>query len=272
MPSIRRALAAGCLVSAIALAAPLAARPAAAEDLSLSLAIYSGTCFDVKGDPVYTMEKLSRPDDKGVRALPAFGESTVDASLDSLQAERYTLVVTRSGKLSGILACGEINAVALPDGSVAVGLRSQAGSLYGGIALLTPSGARTVVRAYVAGGLVDPLDGNSAGSTFNTAVDATIAVSVDDDRIDAEQTTYTVGTTVAFVVTNNGTEPHEVMVEPLDADEEPLTNDDGTQAETEDIAEGESATFTYTFTTPGTFQFADHIGDSDTVLEITVEK
>ena len=51
-----------------------------------------------------------------------------------------------------------------------------------------------------------------------------------------------------------------------------LENADGLRAETRDIAEGESASFVYTFTAAGSFQPADHIGAHDLTLELTSEK
>lgn len=242
----------------------------AANTLSLSLAIYKGNCFNVAGDPVYELTKLTRKSGTSIRALPAFSESTVDAPLADLQAKPHSIVVTRKGKLNGTVACGEINTIALADGTVAVGLREQLGSLYAGIALLTADGNKTQIRAYVGAGLAtgDVLDN---GADEAPSVDVTVSVTVDNTEITADQTTFSVGTSVEFIVTNNGTDPHEVMLEPAGADETPLENSDGSQAETEDMAPGDSVSFVYTFTAAGDFQLADHIGSDSQVLPITVE-
>ena len=93
---------------------------------------------------------------------------------------------------------------------------------------------------------------------------------VNDDGIEADQTTSTVGSRVEFIVTNEGTEPHEVMLEPEGADEEPLGTEEE-QAETEDIPADETLPFFYAFEETCMFQLADHIGSNDFVLEITVE-
>ena len=204
-----------------------------------------------------------------MRALPGISESTIDVPLAELQAEQHAIVVTRSGKLTGVLACGEINSVTAPDGSVSVGLREKAGSTYGGIAILSSNGSQTTIRAYVSGSLTEGLivEGNRAG---DKPVDDTVDVIVDDEGIEANQTTFTVGSRVEFKVINQGAEQHEVMLEPAGADEEPL-GDEEIQAETEDIPVDGSASFAYTLDERGTFQLADHIGDNDFVLEITVE-
>jgi plastocyanin len=176
--------------------------------------------------------------------------------------------VTRSGKLSGLLACGEINSVALPDGSVSVGLREQNGSTYAGIALLTPNGNQTSIRSFVSGGLSEGLAAEGEGDDL--PVDDRVDVIVTDEGIEANQTTFTVGSRVEFHVTNEGTEPHEVILELANGDEEPL-GDEENQAETEDLPQEGTYTFAYTFEEPGDYQLADHIGDNDLILEITVE-
>lgn len=268
MRSIRRLLlTGGSLLAALLLAGASAPHGLAQSSRSLSLAIYPGSCFTLDGDPLYTLASAERPRGSKVRALPALSETIVDVPLDQLQGRSHAIVVTRSGKLSGLLACGEIHTSALPDGSIAVGLREQVGSTYAGLAILTPNGGQTFVRAFVAAGLGE---GVAMESTSADALDDRIQVNVYDDEIDADRTEFQVGQRIEFVVTNMGDKPHEVMIEPLGGNEEPLEGDDG-QAETEDLAPDETGSFIFTFEEPGTYQFADHIGDNRLVLEITVE-
>jgi len=265
----RTLLTGGSLLAAVALAGSFAPRGIAQETVSLSVAIYQTNCFALDGKPVYELQPAVREKGSDARALPGISESTIDVPLAELQAEQHAIVVTRSGKLTGLLACGEINSVTAPDGSVSVGLREKAGSTYGGIAILSSNGSQTTIRAYVSGSLTEGLivEGNRAG---DEPVDDTVDVIVDDEGIEANQTTFTVGSRVEFKVINEGAEQHEVMLEPEGADEEPL-GDEEAQAETEDIPVDGSASFAYTLEERGTFQLADHIGDNDFVLEITVE-
>jgi hypothetical protein len=269
MHAIRRlvGLASALLIGGLLAGASL---PAAAQGTdSLNLAIYPSSCFTLTGDPVYQLTDATRPTGAKVRALPAFSESTIAASLESLQASPFAIAVTRTGKLSGLIACGEINSVTLPDGSVAIGLREQNGSLYAGVAVLTPNGEQTTIRAYVAGALAEGADA-SYDDTEDIPVDDTVSVTVTDTDITADQVTLQSGISVEFIVTNNGSEPHEVMLEEAGADEVPLEFD-GVQAETEDIAEGETVSFIITIDKPGDYQLADHIGDHGLVLPITVK-
>jgi len=236
--------------------------------VSLNVAIYDTNCFALDGEPAYELEPAVREKGTDARSLPGVSESTIDATLEKLQSNMHAIVVTRSGKLSGLLACGEINSVTLPDGTVSVGLREQIGSTYGGIAILSSNASQTTVRAFVSGGLSE---GAAAEAQFdNLPIDQTVDVIVNDEGIEADQSVFPVGSRVQFSVTNEGTEPHEVMLELADADEEPL-GDEGSQAEIEDMDEEGSATFTYTFDEPGDYQLADHIGSHYLVLDITVE-
>lgn len=270
MHALRRTLlTGGSLLAAVALAGAFSPRGIAQETVSLSVAIYQANCFALDGEPVYELQPAVREKATDVRALPGISESTIDVPLERLQGEQHAIVVTRSGELNGLVACGEINSVTTPDGSVSVGLREQVGSTYGGVAILSANGAQTTVRAYVSGGLSEAAVAEGALAD-DRPVDDTVTVIVTDDGIEADQTMFAAGSRVEFVVTNEGSEPHEVMLEPDGANEEPLGDDDE-QAETEDIPEGGRVSFFYTFEAPGHFQLADHIGDNDFVLEITVE-
>ena len=264
-----RCSATGTLLVALAVSgAPL--QPGAAQQTSiLPLAIHPGTCFTLQDTPTHALDGIGKPTGTGVRALPGYSETVVPASLGQLQAAGSSIVLTRSGKLTGILACGEINNVFAADGTIAVGLREQSGSMYAGVALLVPNGTYTTVRVYAAGGLSGGLPTEALDPELR-AVDAVVSVSVDDSTITADQVLFEVGQRVEFSVTNNGAEPHEVMLEDVNADEVPLI-DNGVQTETEDLDVGGTGSFAMTFTKPGSYQLADHIGDNTIVLTVTVQ-
>jgi plastocyanin len=270
MRSFRRTLlTGGSLIAAAMLAGVSAPHGIAQETVSLNVAIYQTNCFTLDGDPAYKLEPAVRQKGADARALPGVSESTIDVPLQELQSKSNAIVVTRSGKLKGLLACGEINSVTLPDGTVTVGLREQSDSTYGGLAVLSSNGSQTTVRAVVSGGLSQGMtaEGSAGG---DVPVDDRTVVTVSDEGIEADQTTFTVGSRVEFVVTNDGTVPHEVMLENAGANESPL-GDEEFQAETEDMAVGITLTFAYTFDEAGDYQLADHIGGNYLVLEITVE-
>src|SRR6478736_348017 len=155
MQLLRRTATAACVMAMLATGTGgLAVHAAAAADsVSLSFGIYDGSCFNLTGKPIYKLEKLTRKSAAVIRALPAYSDSTVDASLESLQTNTHSLVVTRDGKLDSVLACGEINNAPLADGTITIGLRDINGTTYAGVALLTSDGNQTQVRAYVAPGL-----------------------------------------------------------------------------------------------------------------------
>ena len=70
-------------------------------------------------------------------------------------------------------------------------------------------------------------------------------------------TTLHAGRPYAFVVTNEGTVTHEFVIERPGAIHEPLMEGDQ-MAMVEGIAPGETRTLGWTFTEPGSYQFACH--------------
>ncbi|MCC7023018.1 MAG: ester cyclase [Thermomicrobiales bacterium] len=84
-----------------------------------------------------------------------------------------------------------------------------------------------------------------------------VKVTLTEFSIALAPTTLHTGQPYAFVVTNQGTVTHEFVIEEAGATHEPLMDDDAT-AMTTGIAPGETRTLTWTFTEPGSYQFACH--------------
>lgn len=270
MFSLRRTLLVSGTVATLVAGGMFSGLANAQESQEIPAGIYAGSCFDLSGDPVFSLTSFFRTPNPEARALPVAADSVIEGSIDQLVGETHSIVATRSGKLSGTLACGEINAIQQPDGTFMVGLREVNGSQYAGVAVLTPIDGGTQIRAYIAGGLPGGVDTEEPEDEDVGPIDDSVSVTITDTEITADQTVFQVGSRVEFIVTNEGTGYHEVMLELAGADEEPLETD-GVQAETEDLPEGEFVAFYYRFDEPGTYQLAEHIGNSDLVLEITVE-
>lgn len=246
---------------------------------SLTAAIYPGSCRRPEPTPVYTLNDLTRPDEgSGVRGLPFVSVTELDAALPALQAEPAALIVAREANHpDNAVACGDLNTATTRDGStMLVGLFEEAGSLHTGIASLTAGGEGTTVEVYVARGLNGGFDlgGRSpfGGADENPEPTVTVAVTLTDDEVTIDRREIAVGSVVEFVVRNEGEERHEAVLEERDAIEEPLEIDEEAQAETEDLAPDEEATFVYTFDELGSYQIADHIGDNyDDGLVVAIE-
>ena len=262
-------------------------------DEPLQAAIYPGACVS-PGEPVRTaLAPLQKPPGEIVRGLPWVLRTEIEIPLAALQADSYAVVVAAGDDLlDTAVACGDLNALTTADGmAMVVGLFERQTSLTTGIAVLTAIGERTEVRVYVARALsggypfgntdfgVDSSSGEGdAGVDDGVEVDVgvdtdtatgddavlTITVRVNEDSLTMDQIApvFEVGQTVEFRVINDGLERHEAMLEELGGNEEPLEIDDETQAETEDLAPEAEATIRYTFSEPGEFQLADHIGDN----------
>jgi uncharacterized protein (DUF305 family)/uncharacterized cupredoxin-like copper-binding protein len=84
-----------------------------------------------------------------------------------------------------------------------------------------------------------------------------IAVTLTEFSIELASTTLHAGRPYTFVVTNDGTVPHEFVIERLGATHEPLVDGDQTAMVT-GIAPGETRTLGWTFTEAGSYQLACH--------------
>lgn len=240
-----------------------------AQDVStLRAGIWSGNCVGLK-DKVLDLESVVRPNGTDIRALPGESVSNVAIDLKVLNGSAQAIAISRSGNVSGLVACAEIAGVPGADGAIAVGLREMNGSSYGGVALLTPaSDGSTSVRIYLSAGLTSGTV-LVKGAGDDVAIDDVISVTIDDQEIVADHTDLTAGSRVQVNVHNDGAKRHEVMLEEEGADEVPLA-DAYSQAETEDIAPDDDASFVVVVDRPGSYQLADHIGNSRLTLPITV--
>lgn len=116
---------------------------------------------------------------------------------------------------------------------------------------------------------------DSAESDGSSSPDGvSVEIGLTEFVIETSTTTVPVGVPVTFNVTNNGVIDHELALELAGADDEPLTNADGSAAEVEDIGPGDTVSLTYTFEEAGTYQIACHVPghyEAGMLVEITVE-
>lgn len=87
---------------------------------------------------------------------------------------------------------------------------------------------------------------------------ASVNVILTDYRISSFTTTFAVGKTYQFTVSNNGAAVHGFTIEPEGANNQPLTNGSAA-ASIQSINPGESQTLTWTFTAAGKLQIASHL-------------
>lgn len=98
---------------------------------------------------------------------------------------------------------------------------------------------------------------DAAASTGSVAAGAEeVAVTLVEFSISLAPTTLHVGQPYAFIVTNQGTVTHELVIERPGAAHEPLM--EGEQMAMVGIAPGETRTLGWTFTEPGSYQLACH--------------
>jgi uncharacterized cupredoxin-like copper-binding protein len=89
---------------------------------------------------------------------------------------------------------------------------------------------------------------------------AAVSVILTDYRISSFTTSFEVGKTYQFTVSNNGAVVHGFTIEAEGANNQPLTN--GTAvASIQTINPGESQTLTWTFAAAGKLQIASHVND-----------
>jgi uncharacterized cupredoxin-like copper-binding protein len=110
--------------------------------------------------------------------------------------------------------------------------------------------ALALLLAACAGGGVGEA-GASGGEPGGIVVD----VSMTEFEVEMDQTDFPVGVPVTFNITNDGAIEHELILEPLDVINEPLSED----VEARGVLPGDTVSFTYTFDQAGTLQLACHI-------------
>ena len=112
----------------------------------------------------------------------------------------------------------------------------------------------------VASPAASPAASPVASPAATPAAAGEVAVTLQEFAVLASATTFAVGQEYTFVATNAGGFPHEMVIEPAGGNDEPLEAD-GQAAEIEGIEPGQSASLTWTFTEPGTYQIACHVRD-----------
>jgi len=235
----------------------LSQRGALAQDVASHPAhVHSGTCTEL-GDVVYPLSDVS--ESVLVNGTPIAGAvggatdaipvatsgTTIASSLADLMASPYAINIHESAEnIGNYIACGNIGGAMIGTSDLAFGLGELNGSGYSGVATLHDNGdGTTAVSVYLTEAVT-----SAGGTEESTATDqpteaaaaAPMAVAVDISNF-----AYTpsplevkVGDTVTW--TNLDSAPHTV------------TSSDGS------IQSGrldQGASFSYTFTTPGTFDY-----------------
>jgi hypothetical protein len=89
-----------------------------------------------------------------------------------------------------------------------------------------------------------------------------VEVTLTEFAIELSQTDIPANTPVQFVVTNQGQVEHQFVLEPVDAQDQPLTSN-GEVTKIDGIGAGETVTATWTISEPGQYQVACHIPGHD---------
>ena len=108
------------------------------------------------------------------------------------------------------------------------------------------------------GATASPVASPQAEMAGTPAAEGEVTVELTEFTILVSQTEFTVGETYTFNVTNVGQFPHEFVIEPAGATDEPLEAD-GEELELEPMDSGTGGTLTWTPSEAGTFQFACHV-------------
>jgi uncharacterized cupredoxin-like copper-binding protein len=134
-----------------------------------------------------------------------------------------------------------------------IGLAPIGDSPYGGTALLHDDGDGTTTVSVIL------TKGSAAGPDSATpeAAGQTVKVALGDFSVSSSAMTFKVGQTYTFVANNTGKATHELVIERSTDVDKPL-EENGSTAEAEDVAPGETKTLTSTFTQPGQYQLACH--------------
>lgn len=95
------------------------------------------------------------------------------------------------------------------------------------------------------------------GTPVASSTEQTVQVSLGNMVITPSLTTFSVGVPYTFVVANEDTIEHELVIERRGEVDVPLETN-GHEAEVEDVEPGEAKRFRWTFTEPGEYQLACH--------------
>jgi predicted lipoprotein with Yx(FWY)xxD motif/plastocyanin len=116
-----------------------------------------------------------------------------------------------------------------------------------------------------------PVASPGPGAMGTPAVAGDVQITLMEFAIVSSEMTFKVGETYTFNITNEGEFTHEFVIGVNGAYDEPIKAD-GKEIEVENIASGASASLEFTFTEPGTYQFACFIGQHyQNGMALTVE-
>ena len=104
-----------------------------------------------------------------------------------------------------------------------------------------------------------PVASPMASPAASPAAETTVDVQLTEFTVVSSATTFRVGQAYTFTASNTGGFPHELVVEKAGATDEPLTSD-GQPAQIGPLDPGASGSVTVTFTEPGLYQLACHVG------------
>lgn len=198
--------------------------------------VHEGDC-DEPGAIVQPLNNLTAPgretigNDEAVVAEAAF--TNIPLSLDEMVAEDHSIKVHLSREeIQVYLACGDIGGTLDQDGALIVGLKEQDGSGYTGIAYLRPLANGTTDTSVIIAEVIPGADGPTAGGpaaegTPASTAEATApadeteeAAAGDVEEIEVSLTEFAIempaelpAGPVRLVVTNEGTAPHNFVVE-----------------------------------------------------------
>jgi plastocyanin len=192
--------------------------------------IHSGDC-DELGEVIQPLTSLTVPGGEtlgnadGVVAEAAF--TSIPQTLDELLAEDHALKVHLSkDQIQTYLACGDIGGTLDANGALIVGMKEQDGSGYAGIAYIAPgANGQTSVSVMIAqvipnAGGDDAVAGDEAAAEEPAAAEQDAAASAEPEIVDVVLTEFEIDMPteipagpVRFAISNNGSAPHNFVVE-----------------------------------------------------------
>jgi plastocyanin len=194
--------------------------------------IHAGTCAELDPQPTHALNDVASVAPDAPAGAVETATTTVDATLDALLASPFAINVHESAEnVANYIACGDI-AGPVVNGVLLIALHQQNDSGYSGIAVLATNAAGTTdVTVYLA-----PAAGGATPAA-DAAAPSEVAVEIKDFAFTPQVLEIPVGTTVTW--TNSDTTQHTATSSGV--------FDSGV------LAQG--ATFSFTFDTPGTFDY-----------------
>jgi plastocyanin len=192
--------------------------------------IHSGDC-DELGEVIQPLTSLTVPGGEtlgnadGVVAEAAF--TSIPQTLDELLEEDHALKVHLSkDQIQTYLACGDIGGTLDANGALIVGMKELDGSGYAGIAYIAPgANGQTSVSVMIAqvipnAGGDDAVAGDEAAAEEPAAAEQDAAASAEPEIVDVVLTEFEIDMPteipagpVRFAISNNGSAPHNFVVE-----------------------------------------------------------